>query len=167
MHFWKILLLLCLLAFVEASTVNNTLANNGTFTPAANLTTGSPSIVISMTSAPSSTHESAPTMVPTNVGPRNQHEQTSLPTMISKTPSPTESRTALDIYYSISVADGAAMTDKASFIESYKIDLTRAMNILARQVSIETNADSRRYLRALSIDIVGSTSITNLTNFRK
>jgi len=162
MHFLNFLLLLYPLAFVEASTVNNTFANNSTFTPAANLTTRSPSIVISKASIPSSTPESAPTMVPTNVKSTNRQKQTSLPTMLSETHSPTESRTSLNIYYSISVA---AMADKTSFIESYKVDLTRAMNILARQVSIETNADSRRYLRSLSIDVVGPTSITNLASF--
>lgn len=92
------------------------------------------------------------------------------PLAITAQTTPLSNATGVDLYYLIKVTDGNTSTGSStSFIDNYKSDLTRAMNMMASQVLGETTsavARRRRDLRALTmVAIEGSTVITNLTSF--
>lgn len=130
------------------------------------------------TASASITQTNTPTMSPTGTGgggggtvqPTSQVGPTAEPTLTpTKMPSPLPPTTNLDIYYVIFVAAGnTTQGQNATFITSYKLDLIRAMNILAQQVLTETtSSERRRSLRRLATQLQWPTTITNLANICK
>lgn len=130
------------------------------------------------TASASTSQPTATTMSPTGAGggggggngtvqPTSQPGPTAEPTLTpTKMPSPAPPSTNLDVYYVIFVASGNTTQGKnATFINSYELDLVRAMNILAQEVLTETtSSESRRSLRRLATQLQWPTTITNLTN---